>query len=156
MVAAATGSVLLTAPAQAEEPGDPGARIAPRMTHGLDKSTREGTPAEAARAHLKEHQDTYLVPAEDLATERTTKSGDQSSVRFQQKHRGVPVFGAEYAVQTEAAGAGRQRVTSATGTLFPELTVSTTPKVTEATARQRMQSLDPSPASTAREPRHTA
>ncbi|MFD5002395.1 M4 family metallopeptidase [Streptomyces mutabilis] len=142
VVAAATGSVLLTAPAQAEEPDDPGARVAPRMTHGLDKGTREGTPAEAARAHLKEHQDTYLVPAEDLATERTTKSGDQSSVRFQQKHRGVPVFGAEYAVQTEAAGAGRQRVTSATGTLFPELTVSTTPKVTEATARQRMHSLD--------------
>ncbi|MFH8926561.1 M4 family metallopeptidase [Streptomyces pristinaespiralis] len=141
VVAAATGSVLLTVPAQAEEPDTP-SPVAPRMTQGLDKDAREGTPAEAARAHLEEHQDTYRVPVEDLATQRTTKSGDQSSVRFRQKHRGVPVFGAQYAVQTEAAGDGRQRVTSATGTLFPELTVSTIPEVTEPNARQRMYSLD--------------
>ncbi|MGW2847410.1 M4 family metallopeptidase [Streptomyces sp. NPDC001274] len=76
-----------------------------------------------------------------MSTVRTTKDGAQSSVRFQQKHHGVPVFGAEYAVQTRAADGGQQ-VTSATGTLYTDLTVSTTPTVSEATAKQRMFSLD--------------
>ncbi|MGW5198820.1 M4 family metallopeptidase [Streptomyces spiralis] len=115
--------------------------VAPSMTEGLDHAAREGTPAEAARAHLKAHQDTYKVPVSDLQTLKTTKVGKQSAVRFQQKHNGVPVLGAEYAVQTEAADGG-QKVTSATGTLYTGLTVSTTPKVTEATAKQRMFSLD--------------
>ncbi|MFE4307427.1 M4 family metallopeptidase [Streptomyces sp. NPDC056891] len=148
VVTAATGSVLLTAPAQAEEVNEPTpaatreATVAPRMTQGLDgATTRRGTPAEAARAHLKAHQDTYRVPESDLATVRTSANGGQSAVRFQQKRNGVPVFGAEYAVQTEAADGG-QHVTSATGTLYPELTVSTTPKVTEATAERRMLTLD--------------
>nr|BFD80766.1 hypothetical protein StreXyl84_01670 [Streptomyces sp. Xyl84] len=116
--------------------------VAPAMTEGLDKTAREGTPAEAARAHLKAHQDKYKVPVSDLQTLKTTRTGRQSAVRFQQKHNGVPVLGAEYAVQTEPAEGG-QKVTSATGTLYTDLTVSTTPKVTEATARQRMFSLDP-------------
>lgn len=152
VVAAATGTALLTAPAWADgadaaptasAPTTPAAAVpvAPTMTQGLDRSARAGTPAEAARAHLKAHQDTYKVPVADLKTLRTTKAGGQSSVRFQQEHDGVPVFGAEYAVQTEAAGAGQQ-VTSATGTLYTDLTVSTTPKVSEATARQRMFTLD--------------
>lgn len=72
---------------------------------------------------------------------RTTEDGKQSSVRFQQKHDGVPVFGAEYAVQTQAADGGQQ-VTSATGTLYTDLTVSTTSTVSEATARHRMFTLD--------------
>ncbi|MFG2561013.1 M4 family metallopeptidase [Streptomyces sp. NPDC048496] len=71
----------------------------------------------------------------------TSKDGKQSSVRFQQKHDGVPVFGAEYAVQTEAADGG-QSVTSATGTLYTDLSVSTTPSVSEAAAEKRMFSLD--------------
>ncbi|MFB7372102.1 M4 family metallopeptidase [Streptomyces sp. NPDC056222] len=147
VVAAATGSVLLTVPAQAQEvPETPAATlpatpVAPRMTQGLDSAPRAGTPAEAARAHLKAHEQTYRVPVAELTTVRTTRSGAQSSVRFQQKRGGVPVFGAEYAVQTETAGGGEQ-VVSATGTLYPELTVSTTPTVTEATARQRMFTLD--------------
>ncbi|MFE5487945.1 M4 family metallopeptidase [Streptomyces sp. NPDC056527] len=147
VVAAATGSVLLTVPAQAQEvPETPAATlpatpVAPRMTQGLDSAPRTGTPAEAARAHLKAHEQTYRVPVAELTTVRTTRSGAQSSVRFQQKRGGVPVFGAEYAVQTEAADGGEQ-VVSATGTLYPELTVSTTPTVTEATARQRMFTLD--------------
>ncbi|WUT00464.1 hypothetical protein OHA46_28950 [Streptomyces sp. NBC_00708] len=118
--------------------------VTPAMTQGLDRSARRGTPAEAARAHLKAHQDTYKVPVSDLKTVRTTEEGTQSSVRFQQKHDGVPVFGAEYAVQTQAAGGGQQ-VTSATGTLYTDLTVPTTANVSEATARQRMFTLDGSP-----------
>ncbi|MEU5088995.1 M4 family metallopeptidase [Streptomyces sp. NPDC021356] len=115
--------------------------VAPVMTEGLDHAAREGTPAEAARAHLKAHQDKYRVRVSDLQTLKTTKTGRQSAVRFQQKHNGVPVLGAEYAVQTEPAEGG-QKVTSATGTLYTDLTVSTTPRVTEATAKQRMFSLD--------------
>ncbi|MET8516161.1 hypothetical protein [Streptomyces sp. NPDC005077] len=120
--------------------GDP-VPVAPAMTQHLDETVREGTPAQAARAHLKAHQDTYKVPVTDLQTVSTSKDGKQSSVRFQQKHDGVPVFGAEYAVQTEAADGG-QNVTSGTGTLYTDLSVSTTPSVTEAVAEKRMFSLD--------------
>ncbi|MER7808318.1 M4 family metallopeptidase [Streptomyces sp900116325] len=148
VVVAATGSTLLTSPAWAEEDAPPvtavaGDRVpvAPAMTQRLDDTVREGTPAEAARAHLKAHQDTYKVPVTDLQTVSTSKDGKQSSVRFQQKHGGVPVFGAEYAVQTEAADGG-QNVTSATGTLYTDLSVSTAPGVTEAAAEKRMFSLD--------------
>ncbi|MFF9128440.1 M4 family metallopeptidase [Streptomyces sp. NPDC014889] len=148
VVVAATSSALLSAPVWAADGTTPApaaatdpAPVAPAMTQGLDTSARAGTPAQAARAHLKDHQGVYKVPPSDLKTLKTTKDGKQSSVRFQQKHDGVPVFGAEYAVQTEPADGG-QRVLSATGTLYTGLTVSTTPKVTEATARQRMFSLD--------------
>ncbi|MFD7068785.1 M4 family metallopeptidase [Streptomyces sp. NPDC059913] len=145
VVAAATGASLMAAPAwagdTAPEPAPDRAGVAPAMTQGLDKAARAGTPAQAARAHIKAHQGTYKVPVSELSTVRTTKDGAQSSVRFQQKHHGVPVFGAEYAVQTRAADGGQQ-VTSATGTLYTDLTVSTTPTVSEATAKQRMFSLD--------------
>ncbi|MGW3085652.1 M4 family metallopeptidase [Streptomyces sp. NPDC001108] len=145
VVAAATGASLMAAPAwagdTAPEPAPDRAGVAPVMTQGLDEAARAGTPAQAARAHIKAHQDTYKVPVSELSTVRTTKDGAQSSVRFQQKHHGVPVFGAEYAVQTRAADGGQQ-VTSATGTLYTDLTVSTTPTVSEATAKQRMFSLD--------------
>ncbi|MEV8456120.1 M4 family metallopeptidase [Streptomyces sp. NPDC052095] len=145
VVAAATGASLMAAPAwagdTAPEPTPDQAGVAPAMTQGLDKAARAGTPAQAARAHIKAHRGTYKVPVSDLSTVRTTKDGAQSSVRFQQKHNGVPVFGAEYAVQTRAADGGQQ-VTSATGTLYTDLTVSTTPTVSEATAKQRMFSLD--------------
>ncbi|QNS04017.1 M4 family metallopeptidase [Streptomyces xanthii] len=148
VVAAATGTALLAGPAwaadtpPAPEPGTQSpAPVAPALTQGLDKAPRAGTPAQAARAHLADHQDTYKVPVSDLKTARTTKDGAQTSVRFRQLHDGIPVFGAEYAVQTETAG-DEQRVTSATGTLYTALTVSTTPKVDETTARKRLFSLD--------------
>lgn len=148
VVVAATGASLLATPAWAEgevpQPASTTADqvpVAPAMTEGLDAAARTGTPAEAARAHLKAHQDTYKVPVSDLQTLKTTEVGKESSVRFRQKHDGVPVFGAEYAVQTEPADGG-QKVLSATGTLYTDLTVSTTPTVTEATAKQRMFSLD--------------
>ncbi|MFB6673530.1 M4 family metallopeptidase [Streptomyces sp. NPDC056390] len=149
VVVAATGSTLLAAPAWADDDttapptttaADP-VPVAPAMTQGLDDAVRGGTPAEAARAHLKAHRGTYKVPVSDLKTLGTTKSGKQSSVRFRQQHDGVPVFGAEYAVQTEAADGGR-RVTSATGTLYTHLTVSTTPTVSQAAAERRMFTLD--------------
>ncbi|MFF2164613.1 M4 family metallopeptidase [Streptomyces sp. NPDC058175] len=149
VVVAATGSALLAAPAWADgdtttppatKAADP-VPVAPAMTQGLDDAARSGTPAEAARAHLKAHKDTYKIPVSDLKTLGTTTSGKQSSVRFRQQHNGVPVFGAEYAVQSEAADGGR-RVTSATGTLYTHLTVSTTPKVSRAAAERRMFTLD--------------
>ncbi|MER7197727.1 hypothetical protein CG723_38875 [Streptomyces sp. CB01635] len=149
VVVAATGSALLAAPAWADDDttappattaADP-VPVAPAMTQGLDGEVRGGTPAEAARAHLKAHKGTYKIPVSDLKTLGTTTSGKQSSVRFRQQHDGVPVFGAEYAVQTEAADGGR-RVSSATGTLYTHLTVSTTPTVSQAAAERRMFTLD--------------
>ncbi|WP_329547752.1 M4 family metallopeptidase [Streptomyces sp. NBC_01356] len=147
VVVAATGSALLTGPVWADDvPVGQGAEstvpVAPAMTQGLDTKAREGTPAQAAREHLKDHQDVYKVPTSDLKTLKTTKDGDQTSVRFQQRHNGVPVFGAEYAVQTEASGDDSQKVTSATGTLYTDLTVSTTPKVSQEAAEKRLFTLD--------------
>ncbi|MFF2652591.1 M4 family metallopeptidase [Streptomyces sp. NPDC058045] len=153
VVAAATGTALLTGPAWADDAASatvpaesaPGSSapvaVAPAMTQGLDTSAREGTPAQAARAHLKAHQNTYRVPVSDLKAVRTTEDRGQTTVRFHQQHHGVPVFGAEYAVQTRESGDGQQ-ITSATGTLYTELTVSTTPRVDEATAKRRLAVLD--------------
>ncbi|MFE6892322.1 M4 family metallopeptidase [Streptomyces sp. NPDC057694] len=148
VVAAATGSALLTGPAWAADGTPaPGAAagspvpVAPAMTQGLDKAARSGTPAQAARAHIADHEDTYKVPVSDLKTVRTTQDGGQTTVRFRQEHDGVPVFGAEYAVQTQKSGDDRQ-VTSATGTLYTDLTVSTSPKVDEDTAKRRLSVLD--------------
>ncbi|WP_225630830.1 M4 family metallopeptidase [Streptomyces solaniscabiei] len=145
VVSAACGAALMAAPSWAADSpaGDPSpAAVAPAMTQGLDDAPRRGTPAQAARAHLKAHQDVYKVPVSDLRTVGTTQDGQQTAVRFEQRHHGVPVFGARYAVQTEGAGADGRRVTSATGTLYTGLTVSTTPEVDEATARRRLDTLD--------------
>lgn len=148
VVAAATGSALLTGPAWAadEAPGTAATTgtpvpVAPLMTQGLDDKVRSGTPAQAARAHIADHEDTYKVPVSDLKTARITEDGDQSTVRFRQEHDGVPVFGAEYAVQTQPADDG-SRITSATGTLYTNLTVSTTPQVDQDTAQRRLFLLD--------------
>ncbi|WP_158853741.1 M4 family metallopeptidase [Streptomyces sp. NRRL F-5650] len=146
VVSAACGAALLAAPGWAAgAPAGDGAPapVAPAMTRSLDDAPRPGTPAQAARAHLKAHRDVYKVPVSDLRTVGTTKDGDQTAVRFEQRHHGVPVFGARYAVQTEGAGEKGRRVTSATGTLYTDLTVSTTPEVDEATARERLFTLDP-------------
>ncbi|MFJ9670946.1 M4 family metallopeptidase [Streptomyces sp. NPDC101221] len=146
VVSAACGAALLAAPGwAADRPAGDGtpAPTAPAMTQSLDEAPRPGTPAQAARAHMKAHQDVYKVPASDLRTVGTTEDGDQTAVRFEQRHHGVPVFGARYAVQTEGAGEKGRRVTSATGTLYTDLTVSTTPEVDEATARKRLFTLDP-------------
>lgn len=146
VVSAACGAALLAAPGwAADRPAGDGtpAPTAPAMTQSLDEAPRPGTPAQAARAHMKAHQDVYKVPASDLRTVGTTEDGDQTAVRFEQRHHGVPVFGARYAVQTEGAGEKGRRVTSATGTLYTVLTVSTTPEVDEATARKRLFTLDP-------------
>ncbi|MFI6610929.1 hypothetical protein [Streptomyces sp. NPDC050507] len=60
VVAAATGAALMAAPAWADDtakaPATDPAGVAPAMTQGLDKAPREGTPAQAARAHLKAHE----------------------------------------------------------------------------------------------------
>lgn len=119
--------------------GDP-IPVAPAFTEPGDAKVHPGTPAQAARAHLRAHP-VSGVPESDLRTLGTLRDGRQNAVRFQQLHRGVPVFGAEYAVQTEPAGSG-QTVTSTTGSLFTALSVGTSPAVSEAVARQRILSLD--------------
>lgn len=115
--------------------------VAPSFTQPDPGTVRPGTPAAAARAHLKAHRATFGVAASDLETLSTVRDGRQNAVRFQQLHRGVPVFGAQYAVQTETVSEGQQ-IESTTGTLFTDLSVGTAPAVPEATARQRIFTLD--------------
>ncbi|CAM3501053.1 M4 family metallopeptidase [Isoptericola cucumis] len=153
-LAVATTSTMLAAPAWADDDPAPApeaaprAAVAPTITQGLDDAPRTGTPQQVARAYMAAHDDVYDVPADDLEPVRTTTDGTQTAVRLQQQHGGVPVFGAQYAVQTEeaprsrATGEPRRTVTSATGTLYTDLSVSTTPDVDEATAEARIATLD--------------
>ncbi|MFD6179359.1 MULTISPECIES: M4 family metallopeptidase [unclassified Isoptericola] len=154
LATATTSAVLLATPAWGDEAPAPtpgttaGAAVAPATTQGLDDAPRAGTPRQAALAYMADHEDVYDVPAADLQVVRTTTDGAQTAVRLQQRHDGVPVFGAQYAVQTQRNATARsaapaQDVTSATGTLYTDLTVSTTPTVSEATAQGRVMSLDP-------------
>ncbi|MCD0484014.1 M4 family metallopeptidase [Streptacidiphilus sp. ASG 303] len=147
-VVAATGSALLVPPAWADgadtaprPPGRTAVPVAPTVTEGLDRTVRGGSPADAARSHLRDHQDVYRIADSDLRTLGTTGGGGHAAVRFQQLHHGVPVFGAQYAVQTEKVDGG-QRVESTTGTLYTALTVPTTPLVDRDTARRRAFVLD--------------
>ncbi|MFE7404774.1 M4 family metallopeptidase [Isoptericola sp. NPDC057559] len=154
LATATTGAVVLAAPAWGDETPAPttaapaGVAVAPATTQGLDDAPRAGTPRQAALAYMADHEDLYDVPAADLQVVRTTTDGAQTAVRLQQRHDGVPVFGAQYAVQTERSATARsaapaQEVTSATGTLYTDLTVATTPTVSEATAQGRLTTLDP-------------
>jgi bacillolysin len=67
-----------------------------------------------------------------LMRERSA-SGGRSFVRFQQKHRGIPVLGGELIVQVD----GRGSVVSANGEVVPGIAVEPVPEVAAAVARQR-------------------
>ncbi|MFE5307244.1 M4 family metallopeptidase [Isoptericola sp. NPDC056605] len=151
LATATTSAVVLAAPAWGDDPTPAvtagAVAVTPATTQGLDDAPRTGTPRQAALAYMADHEDVYDVPAEDLEVVRTTTDGGQTAVRLQQQHEGVPVFGAQYAVQTEAVTTARsaapvQDVASATGTLYTELTVSTSPTVSEDTAEARLATLD--------------
>lgn len=146
---AATGVMVATLPpitaTAAEDGAPPGIRYhagtaAPAQISGLSDEVSAGDPVVAARRHLANHQDIYHIasPAAELAPIGVVTDGSDSTVRFAQSYRGLPVFGAHYLVHLSEAGDG-QRVTGATGRFFTDLDVDPTAGADEATAVDRAQ-----------------
>ncbi|MBW4716801.1 M4 family metallopeptidase [Saccharothrix obliqua] len=92
--------------------------------------------------------------AGDLTPLSATDSGDRSTVRFGQLHRGVPVFGAQTLVHLDGPAAKRT-VAATTDRTARGLTVDTTPTVTEDRAvLGALAALDPQSRSRAKTDRH--
>ncbi|MFG3258148.1 M4 family metallopeptidase [Streptomyces sp. NPDC048172] len=91
---------------------------APRLVTGLSDAAPGGSAADAARAYLAGERDRFHVAAgeKDLALLGT----EGSTVRFQQRHHGIPVLGAHYLVHLKGKGE-RREVTGAGGAYFTRL-----------------------------------
>ncbi|MFE5915099.1 M4 family metallopeptidase [Streptomyces wedmorensis] len=98
------------------------------------------SPQARARRHLADHDDVYHARGLDLVDAGTSVAGGTTSVRFDQRHRGVPVLGATYLVHTDAT-----TVTSAAGSLFTELSVETEPAFTQQAAVDLLPFVDSTP-----------
>lgn len=99
-----------------------------------DSRVYTGTPEEAARAFLKERGKTFgITPGQvdNLRRTRTLSHRNTEIVRFQQTLQGVPVFGGEVVVMRHAQSKRIQWVHSR---FFPDLNVSTTPKLSASQA----------------------
>ncbi|MFF2077924.1 M4 family metallopeptidase [Kitasatospora sp. NPDC058162] len=143
-VAATTVALALTAPpALAAPPPTPapaaGADPVPALVEGRDTAAPQlvtglaepapGDPAQAARAHLAAHPERYRIDTGELAELATTAGPDgRRTVRFEQRHGGIPVLGGQYLVHLTGQGAA-QKVESAGGRYFTGLTAPTTPAV---------------------------
>ncbi|MEV5323480.1 M4 family metallopeptidase [Nonomuraea sp. NPDC052634] len=104
---------------------------APAEVYGLSEPAQAGDPVAAAKAHLADPR--YHIDPADLVPLRTVVDGRDETVRFAQRHRGVPVFGAHYLVHFRKDG-DRREVVGAGGRFLTELTVDTTPAVTRESA----------------------
>ncbi|MFE6404851.1 M4 family metallopeptidase [Streptomyces alboflavus] len=131
------------APAAPEGPATevvPGKGTAtPALVDGIAEAAKDsGSPADAARGHLAAKKGRYGIPdpRRDLSTESTLRHGAGETVRFQQKHRGVPVLGGQYLVRMEKKD-GERVVTGTSGKYFTGLKVGTKAEVAERTAVER-------------------
>ncbi|GAA3600145.1 hypothetical protein GCM10022419_100240 [Nonomuraea rosea] len=124
--------------AAADDPPQPDVQAragtqAPAEVSGLDEPARAGDPVAAAREHLADPR--YHLDPADLVPLRTVVDGQDETVRFGQRYRGLPVFGGQYLVHFRKDGAQRE-VTGAGGRFLTELSVDPKPVVTaEAAAK---------------------
>ncbi|MEV7774558.1 M4 family metallopeptidase [Kitasatospora sp. NPDC086791] len=108
---------------------------APQLVTGLSEPA-PGDPADAALAHLAAHPDRYRIDTGELTRLDSTPGPDgRRTVRFEQRHGGIPVLGGQYLVHLSGQGAG-QRVQSAGGRYFTGLTAPTAPTVPAGVLRQ--------------------
>ncbi|MEU9042969.1 MULTISPECIES: M4 family metallopeptidase [unclassified Kitasatospora] len=108
---------------------------APQLVTGLSEPA-QGDPAPAALAHLAAHPDRYHIDTGELAELGSTQGPDgRRTVRFEQRHGGIPVLGGQYLVHLSGQGAG-QKVESAGGRYFTGLSAPTAPTVPAETLRQ--------------------
>ncbi|MFD5465987.1 M4 family metallopeptidase [Kitasatospora sp. NPDC127059] len=154
-VAATTVALALTAPTALAAPAptlsadaDPVPALVagqdtatPQLVTGLDEPA-PGDPVQAARAHLAAHPERYRIDTGELTELASTPGPDgRRTVRFEQRHGGIPVLGGQYLVHLTGQGAG-QKVESAGGRYFTGLTAPTTPAVpAEALRRTAIDSL---------------
>ncbi|GGQ02155.1 hypothetical protein GCM10010249_20810 [Streptomyces roseolilacinus] len=111
----------------------------PALVRGIrEHAPDSGSAAGAARAYLEAQEGRYRIAhaRRDLVPAGTTASGTRESVRFQQRHRGVPVLGGQYVVRMENRG-GERIVTGTSGRYFTGLTTGTTAEVGEELAVER-------------------
>ncbi|MFB6892113.1 M4 family metallopeptidase [Kitasatospora sp. NPDC056327] len=100
-----------------------GGTDAPQLVTGLADAAPGAGPADAARAHLTAHRDRYRVDPAQLVEAGVERAADgRSTVRFAQRHAGLPVLGAVYLVHLAGEGDAR-RVESVGGKYFTGLTV---------------------------------
>lgn len=131
-------SLVAGSPAQAADP--PPAQVetrtgtdTPALVSGLDEAPRSGDPVTVARSHLRngrykiKNVDTELVPLD------VVRDGSNETVRFEQRYRGVRVFGAHYLVRMDKTG-DAHKVTGAGGRFLTKLSVPTTPRFPERLA----------------------
>ncbi|MFE6866655.1 M4 family metallopeptidase [Kitasatospora sp. NPDC057692] len=108
---------------------------APQLVTGLSEPA-PGEPAAAALAHLAAHPDRYRVDPGELTELGTTEGPDgRRTVRFEQRHGGVPVLGGQYLVRLTGQGA-EQTVESAGGRYFTALTAPTAAAVSAEELRR--------------------
>ncbi|WP_433340499.1 M4 family metallopeptidase [Streptomyces sp. CA-253872] len=96
-------------------------------------SGKKETPAVAAEEHLAQHDDVFHTKNLDLSKPRSSTVDGRTTVSFTQRHKGIPVLGAEYKVHTKGT-----EVESASGSLFTDLKVGATPKLTSKQAQNRL------------------
>ncbi|HET6358123.1 M4 family metallopeptidase [Streptomyces sp.] len=144
----AAGLLLTAVPAQAAAPPAtappadvlPGAETAtPSLVDGIrETADAKASPADAARGHLAAKESRYKIAdaRRDLAPMGTVKNGAEETVRLQQKHHGIPVFGGQYVVRMESKG-GKRVVTGTSGKYFTGLKTGTKASVTKDTAVRR-------------------
>ncbi|MFF2040479.1 M4 family metallopeptidase [Kitasatospora sp. NPDC058170] len=144
-ITAALSLVLAASPALAGPAVDPDpvpglvageGTATPQLVTGLSDAA-PGNPADAARAYLAAHSDRYKIDPGQLAEIGTERAADgRRTVRFEQRHGGLPVLGAQYLVHLVGDGA-EQRVESVGGKYFTGLTAPTTPAVPAPILRER-------------------
>ncbi|WP_327680350.1 M4 family metallopeptidase [Streptomyces sp. NBC_00467] len=144
----AAGLLLTAVPAQAATPPAaappadvlPGAGTAtPSLVDGIrEAADAKASPADAARGHLDAKESRYRIAdaRRDLAPLATVERGKEETVRLQQKHHGIPVFGGQYVVRMEHQG-GKRVVTGTSGKYFTGLKTGTEATVSNETAVRR-------------------
>ncbi|MEU7577113.1 M4 family metallopeptidase [Streptomyces sp. NPDC041068] len=119
----------------------PGQRTAtPALVEGIEEPAQDsGSAADAARKHLAQKKSRYHIsdPRRDLTAGKTVRGRTGEAVRFQQKHKGIPVLGGQYLVRLEEKKGGDRVVTGTSGKYFTGLTVGAGAKVSEGTAVER-------------------
>ena len=101
---------------------------------GTSQEPYPGAPEQAARAFLKEHAGLFGMRADlaGLELDRIHSLNDVTHVRFQQTHKGIPVWEGDYVVHLRSDG----RVDMANGNYYPFIEAATSKGIGEAAARQ--------------------
>ncbi|MGH2700546.1 MAG: M4 family metallopeptidase [Actinomycetota bacterium] len=109
---------------------------APALVSGINARPESGPAPTVATDHLDENPARYGIadPQQELNPLEVVADEGGRTVRFQQRHRGVPVFGAHYLVHLDDTADGK-RVTTVNGDFFTELDVPIEPRVSPADAR---------------------